>query len=329
VGQSSPGEASTHSERKDRSMSRRGLLIVGVFGTVLLGWYAKHSVDRARIERDWIHLKGFSGAVEHGSVKSMKPVKLSVWRYRSDNRPETTYEHLDFAIPAAYMIDKANLSGGAQKSIHLYLHAPTGDPVAFHKRPEVYDMHSVGWPIQEYILEIGSGGEVPLINMTGEQRARLFSNILHIGSGRENPYTGMYCSWYSFDEKNSGNNTLEHQNPKAGITSEIYLDSKIPAEWRRMIECGPDMRVCTLRTSYQRFPLKINFSPLNICKARQFEDQARRLLDSFLVAHHPPTRMWGHYVDPHSPSHALDTYSNSDEWTRTNLNNGNIRNAAK
>lgn len=319
-------------------MSRRRLLVAAAVGVLLLGWYVAHRFERAEIEKHWVHLKGFAGAVERGQVKSMKPVRMSVWRYRSDERPETTYEHLEFAIPAAYMIDKANLSGGAQKAIYLYVHAPTGEPSALHEPTEVYDMHSVGWPIDEYFVEISSSGyhsesgglrKIPLINLTEEERTQLFNNTLRTGSDRENPYTGMYCGWHSFDDKNSANNTFEHKNPKAGIASEIYLDSRSPAQWRREIECGPDLRLCTLRTEYQRFPVEIRFSPLNICKARQFEDQVQGLLDRFLTAHHPPTRTWGHYVDPHSPSGALDTYSNSDAWTRANLNNSNIRNAAR
>jgi hypothetical protein len=310
-------------------MKHRTLMITAAVGAVLLGWYTKHRIDRAEIEKDWVRLKGFSGAVQRGSVKSMKPVNLSVWRYRSDDMPETTHEHLDFAIPAAYMIDTSNLSGGAQKAIYLYVHWPTGDPSGFHERPEPYNMLSSGWPTEEYFIEIHSDKPL-IINDTRQWRIQYFKNLLSIGGKRQAAYQGKYCGWHAFDRKNTGRNIFEYQNPKAGVKSELYFDSINPVEWRRWIYCGPDMRVCHFETHYQRFRIRINFSPLNICKAEQFENQVRGMLDKFLVAHHPPTRMWGPYRDPHAPPWVVSTpYDNSNEWTRANLNNPNIRDAAK
>lgn len=85
------------------------------------------------------------------------------------------------------------------------------------------------------------------------------------------------------------------------------------------------MRVCTLYTDYQRFSLAIKFSPLNICKARDFEAQTKAMFDRFLIAHHPPTRMWG---DKKEPGHVV-AYENSNDWTRRNLNNADIREAGR
>ena len=273
----------------------------------------------------WVHLKGFKGAVARGSVKSMEPVQLSVWRYRSDKVPETTYEHLEFAIPAAYLHWKDDLAGGKQKKIVMSVHWPSGDPHGFHENLEPYNQHSAGWPIEKYFLELKSSGS-PIINKSAEERARLMRAFLWQDSDRRtpNPYTGNYCGWESFDEINKGANTLEHWNSKSGVTSELYFDSSDPEKWQRRIVCGPDMRVCHLHTDYQRFALEISFSPLNICKADDFEKQARGLLDKFLIAHHPPTRMWS----PDEPGQRRP-YENSNEWTRSNLNNPDIRKAAE
>lgn len=309
-------------------MKRYWLIVVAGLSVVLSGWYVKHRIGRAGAEKDWVHLKGFSGAVERGSVKSMDPVRLSVWRYRSDEVPETTYEHLDFAIPAAYMIDRSGLSGGKQEAIYLYVHWPTGDPDGFHKDVEPYNMYSKGWPIEKYILTIHSDG-LPRINETNARRAEYLNDLISKGNKREAIPQGIFCGWYAFDRKSTGNNDFEHQNPKVGVKSEIYFDSLDPERWRRWIKCGPDMRVCELETHYQRFRLTIAFSPLNICKADQFERQARGMLDRFLIAHHPPTRMWGAYKDPHAPAFSDFQYDNSNDWTRANLNNHNIREAAK
>lgn len=288
---------------------------------------ADYAIGRREERKHWVKLKGFSGAVRPGDIKSMKPVMLSVWRFRSDKRPETTHERLEFAIPAAYMIDRSNLAGGRQQAIYLYVHWPTGEPDGLHKNIEQYNRHSAGWPQEKYYVELTSWG-TPVVSRPEQARTELLKSLLYTkGSfGSEpNPYRGKYCGWESFDEIHTGMNTLEVKNQKSGITSELYFDTLDPKKWRRRIKCGPNMRVCTLYTDYQRFALAINFSPLNICKARDFEVQTKAMLDRFLIKHHPPTRMWSKKQDPA----ILVPYENSNEWTQQNLNNANIRQAAR
>jgi hypothetical protein len=286
-----------------------------------------YELDRREERKHWVKLKGFSGAVGRGDIKSMKPVSLSVWRFRSDKQPETTHERLEFAIPAAYMIDRSNLAGGRQKEIYLYVHWPTGEPDGFHKDIEQYNRHSAGWPQEKYFVQLTSWG-IPVVNLPDQKREDLLKAFLQTqGSFGSDPnlYRGKYCGWEAYDEINTGKNTLEIQNKESGVTSELYFDTIDPKKWRRRVKCGPNMRVCTLYTDYQRFALAIKFSPLNICKARDFEAQTKAMLDRFLIKHHPPTRMWSEKQDPE----ILEPYENSNKWTRNNLNNANIREAAR
>lgn len=305
--------------------------ILGTAVVLVSAWGAISAMERREQRREeqkhWIKLKGFSGAVPRGSITSMEPVNLSVWRFRSDTMPETTYERLEFAIPAAYMSEKANLAGGPQKSIFLDVHWPTGEPDGFHNDLETYNRHSAGWPIEKFKVELTSWG-IPVINLPTKRRSDLLNALLWTNDPlhtQPNPARGKYCGWHAFDEIHTGTNTLELENSKSGVTSELYFDSIDPEKWQRDIKCGPNMRVCTLRTHYQRFSLAISFSPLNICKARDFEAQTKAMLDRFLVAHHPPTRMWSNKREPRQK---VD-YENSNEWTRQNLNNANIREEAK
>lgn len=302
----------------------RWTFFAGAIGVLAMGVGAKYAYDRHEERKHWVRLKGFSGAVERGSIKSMKPVQLSVWRFRSEKLPETTYERLEFAIPAAYMIDKANLSGGRQKAIYLYVHWPTGDPDGFHKDLEQYNRYSAGWPREKYFIELKSLG-APVVNLPVQDQQNLFRAILHVGQKKPNPYKGKYCGWHAFDNVNGGSNTFEQKNKKSGVTSEIYFDSLDQNKWSRRISCGSNMRICRLDTHYQRFPLAIRFSPLNICRAQEFEAQTKAMLDQFLTAHHPPTRMWSNRKEP---GHVI-FYENSNEWTRRNLNNASIREAAQ
>lgn len=153
---------------------------------------ADYALDRREERKHWVKLKGFSGAVKQGSIKSMKPLNLSVWRFRSDKQPETTHERLEFAIPAAYMIDRANLAGGRQKEIYLYVHWPTGDPDGFHKDIERYNRHSAGWPQEKYFIQLTSWG-IPQANRPEDARTKLLETLLYTNSSRPNPYKGRYC----------------------------------------------------------------------------------------------------------------------------------------
>lgn len=300
------------------------LFAVAILASGFGAWkYQQHQAERAEIEKHWVKLKGFQGAVKRGSVKSMEPVNLSVWRYRSDEIPETTYEHLEFEIPAAYLHWKDDLSGGKQKEIIMSVHWPTGEPDGFHDNLEVFDRYSLGWPIEKYFMEIRSWG-VPNLNVSDDERVRLYNSLLYTSGKRPNTYKGEMCGWHAFEQLNRGRNTFEIKNPKVNLTPELFFDSLEPTKWERRIKCGPDLRVCTLYTDFQRFTLAISFSPLNICKADQLEKQARSLLDEFLTKHHPPTRMWNS-----DTSDKVHPFENSVEWTRENLNNQDIREAAK
>lgn len=275
--------------------------------------------NRYEERKHWISLKAFSGGE---NTKSMKPVPMSVWRYRGYGSPETTHERLEFSIPAAYSNDRSDRSGGPQEEIDLAVHWPTGDPASFHADLEEYNQDSIGWPIEKYRIGIKSRN-IPIQNLTEKARIELFYSMLSRDSARSSPHRGKYCGWESFDDW--GLNSLEKENPKSGVTSELYFDTLDPKKWRRFIKCGPDMRVCHLHTHYQRFSLEVSFSPLNICKAREFEAQTKSLLDRFLIAHRPPTRLWSKRDEP---DHIISG-QNSLEWTKQNLNNPNIREAAR
>jgi hypothetical protein len=314
------------------------LWLIGLALTALVIWawyaYSEYRADR----RDWVYVKQlyFGGSRGGGWTRSMKPIHLQVYRVRLSWEPETTYERLDFAIPEAYLAAKSNLSGGSQDAVQLYIHWPSGGPLAFRprqkapvgfvKQPDPKQSFNYSYPTDEYFAEVwGASSSVGWVHPKGvnaDFREQYLENI--IGQGK---VIGKHCGYFAIDNPYgpTGGPTFEIDNPYVGLTAEVYVDSLDPKKWNRTIECGPNMGVCKLSSIYQQFALVISFSPLRICDAHHIEDRVKGILDKYLVAHRPPTRLF----EQPSEKNQREGFSEWREWTAANLNNTNIREAAQ
>lgn len=102
--------------------------LLGAGAFVLIAWAYVARVQYKERTKHWVFTKCFWGAAAPGTVTSMRPVALTVWRLDGYCKGEATNERLLFQIPAAYLYTKDDLDGGSQYEILLSVAWPSGEP---------------------------------------------------------------------------------------------------------------------------------------------------------------------------------------------------------
>ena len=314
------------------------ILLIAVFFAVSAGWRAhlKH-VEETKY---WVYPKALWGGVAPGKITSMQRIQLRVYRMKEAIEGETTYERLDFQVPAAYLYEKDDLAGGDQDEISLSVSWPSGQPWSFeYLRKKAHGELPYGKtfstdPMKNARVKSGEewrnnyhvSVEGAESNWRGGEGRSEYSanNVVRNMTEHATPQGKMYGLYAFLDKRPAAYGGFATQYPEAGLTADLFLDSLDGATWRKTIHCGPNYAVCELSTSFHMFPVVIMFSPLNIKDWRAIEKQALSLLDRYLTSHTPPTRMFTQFENCRSH---VKIYNNpcSDgrfiDWTRDNINN--------
>jgi hypothetical protein len=300
--------------------------------------------------KHWIFPRCLWGAVSPGTVTTMKPVKLTLWRLRDVCDAETTYENLRFSIPSAYLWTKDDLAGGDQDEILLRVAWPTGEPESIvyardKRKPnqglsrtydylnlkEVSLRNAEEWSRKYFISIVGRnsvpGGHDPVAYGTNRtfyssdgERASYLRSVLN----GLTPLGGNRFGLYAYDDPKMGKRGIESSFPEAGLSAERYVDSTKADMWTRTIDCGRVAgETCDLTFNFQGFSVTVSFGALNIADWRKIEAQAKTLLTKYLIGHQPPSRNFDR--DPKCPRNSICREEPYDAWTSANLNNANIR----
>lgn len=278
--------------REVQTFRSRKTVIFLVIAALIVTLYAKSKWDH----RYWIPIKTMGSGVARGSINSMEPVELKVYRIGSRYIRETTYEHLVFKIPRAYLLETDDLAGGNQNGVTLYVAWPSGEPMhlAYRRDPRKYPR---GKWFNDYFIQVGDGN-----GGFGYKRIDYRQDMFSFGV-KPHKY-GLFKS-----------------NSTMGYTRE-YFDSNDPNKANVIISCSVDGLGCSIGFDYQAFNSRIFISEDRLPEWKEYLQQSKSILDKYLVAHNPPTR---HF----SPDKDGFNLSPSAEWTQDNLNNDNIIEAAK
>jgi hypothetical protein len=237
---------------------------------------------------------GGSGIV----VRDMSPVEVSIWEELDSGTHTTTGRHTVFSIPAAYLIDSVNLSGGAQSSLWMRFDLSNERPWLVGGAGELFG----GKDREQGIKRLARELDIQL----SSQRSPAGSYSTKMITADADPQivgqryptkriAGEHCGFELFDSGKSWGRTktpdgevdLQTLQIPPFDRAQFFARKAKNGKYSVFVSCHPSPTGtnprCAAGTDFEGWQMNIWFSGEHLCQLDGVIEKARRVLSGFVV----------------------------------------------